>query len=101
MAAVFVVARVLTTRRLVGPLGLRGIGTIAMSILAVAVAMHLWFLIRTPGFTLFWGGVSVYMLAFGFVLPSATTVALQSAEGMAGFASSTSVAPKAFRINVR
>ncbi len=88
VAAVFVVAGVLTTRRLVGPLGLRGIGTIAMSILAVAVAMHLWFLIRTPGFTLFWGGVSVYMLAFGFVLPSATTVALQPAEGMAGFASS-------------
>ncbi len=88
IAAVFFIAAILLTRQFVERLGLRGIGSLAMAILSVAVAMHAVFLFWEPDFTIFWAAISVYLFAFGFVVPTATTYALQPALNMTGYASS-------------
>mgnify|MGYP000636851567 CR=1 FL=1 len=88
IAAVFFIAAILLTRQFVERLGLRGIGSLAMAILSVAVVMHAFFLFREPNFTIFWAAISVYLFAFGFVVPTATTYALQPALNMTGYASS-------------
>lgn len=86
IAAVFQVVGALFMRRYVVRLGLSGVGWVAIGFLALAVLMHGWFMIETPGFPAFWAGVAVYMLGFGIALPVAQTIALRPAEGMAGFA---------------
>ncbi|MEO4040187.1 Bcr/CflA family efflux MFS transporter [Hoeflea sp. CAU 1731] len=88
IAAAFFIAAILLTHQFVERLGLRGIGSLAMAILCVAVAMHTVFLFWEPEFTIFWAAIAVYLFAFGFVVPTATTYALQPAHNMTGFASS-------------
>ena len=86
LAAVTQVAGAIFVRNYVARMGIARVTWIAVSILLIAAMIHGWFLVETPDFPLFWFGVGVYMLGFGVALPVAQTIALQPAEGMAGFA---------------
>lgn len=88
IGALFILGGTITVRMLVGPWGLRRIGVLAISVLALASATQGVLFFLSPSLTLFWGTVCLYMLAFGLILPSAQAVAMEPAGEMPGFASS-------------
>ncbi len=88
IAAAFVIAGTFITRQWVRRIGLRGVGSIAMAVIAAAGVFHGVLYFAEPGFTLLWSAVALFMLGFGVVMPSATSFALEPAAGMTGFASS-------------
>ncbi|MEE9454783.1 MAG: multidrug effflux MFS transporter [Paracoccaceae bacterium] len=88
LGAMFIMAGTIAVRLLVTRLGMRKLGLLAITVLGVATLIHLGLLFTSPGLTVFWGGVCIYMLAFGLILPSAQAVAMEPAAEMPGFASS-------------
>ena len=88
IGAIFIFGGTVAVRLLVGRIGLRSIGTVAVSILGLATLIHAGLFFAEPTLAVFWGGACVYMLAFGLILPSAQAVAMEPAGEMPGFASS-------------
>ena len=88
IGAIFILGGTVTVRVLVGRIGLRNIGVLAVSILGVATAVHAVLFFMEPTLNVFWGAVCIYMLAFGLILPSAQAVGMEPAGDMPGFASS-------------
>lgn len=88
IAAVFVVTGVLLARALLKTRSLESVGMISIGVLALAVLLQLCLAVSTPGFPLFWGGIAVYMLAFGLVYPTFTSYALEAAQSASGFGAS-------------
>ncbi|MGE4611324.1 MAG: multidrug effflux MFS transporter [Paracoccaceae bacterium] len=88
IGAIFILGGTITVRVLVGRIGLRNIGVLAVSILGVATITHGVLFFMEPSLGVFWGAVCIYMLAFGLILPSAQAVAMEPAGDMPGFASS-------------
>ncbi len=88
IGALFILGGTVTVRMLVGPWGLRRIGVLAISVLALAATLQGVLFFLTPTLTIFWAAVCLYMLAFGLILPSAQAVAMEPAGEMPGFASS-------------
>lgn len=88
IGAIFILSGTLLVRFLVDRIGLRNIGVVAISILAVATLILGILSFINPSLNVFWGAVCLYMLAFGMILPSASAVAMEPAGDMPGFASS-------------
>lgn len=88
IGAIFILGGTLIVRVLVGRIGLRNIGLLAVSILGVTTLIHLVLSFINPSLNVFWAAVCLYMLAFGMILPSASAVAMEPAGDMPGFASS-------------
>ena len=88
IGAIFILGGTLVVRVLVGRIGLKNIGLLAVSILGVASIIHAGLSFINPSLNVFWGAVCLYMLAFGMILPSAQAVAMEPAGDMPGFASS-------------
>jgi len=88
IGAVFILAGTLAIRFLVGPLGMRKIESLSVLVLGIAALIHVVLFVTVPSLTVFWGGVCIYMLAFGLILPIGQTLAMEPAGEMPGFASS-------------
>ena len=88
IGAVFILAGTLAVRFLVGSLGMRRIEILAVLVLGIAALVHLVLFATSPTLPVFWGGVCIYMLAFGLILPIGQTLAMEPAAEMPGFASS-------------
>jgi MFS transporter, DHA1 family, multidrug resistance protein len=88
IAAVFVVTGVLLARALLKTRSLETVGAISMGVLGMAVVFQFGLALTTPSFPAFWGGVAVYMLAFGLVYPTFTSYALEAAHSSSGFGAS-------------
>ena len=67
---------------------LDGVMAVAVSVLALAVCVQGAFLAFTPPLALFWGGICLYLLCFGAIMPSGMAIAMRPAGGMPGFAAS-------------
>jgi len=88
IGAVFILVGTLAIRFLVGPLGMRKIESLSVLVLGFAALIHVVLFVTAPSLTVFWGGVCIYMLAFGLILPIGQTLAMEPAGEMPGFASS-------------
>ncbi len=88
IGAVFILGGTMAVRLLVARLGLRRIGTISVSVLALAALVHGALYFMEPSLTVFWIAVCLYMGAFGLILPSAQAWAMEPAGDFPGFASS-------------
>ena len=88
IGAVFILVGTLAIRFLVGPLGMRKIESLSVLVLGIAALIHVVLFVIVPSLTVFWGGVCIYMLAFGLILPIGQTLAMEPAGEMPGFASS-------------
>lgn len=88
IGAVFILVGTLAIRFLVGPLGMRKIESLSVLVLGIAALIHVVLFVTVPSLTVFWGGVCIYMLAFGLILPIGQTLAMEPAGEMPGFASS-------------
>ncbi len=88
LGAMFIMGGSMAVRLLVTRLGMRKLGLLAITVLGVATLIHLVLFFTDPSLTVFWGGVCIYMLAFGLILPSAQAVAMEPAAEMPGFAGS-------------
>ncbi|WP_372885379.1 MFS transporter [Shimia sp.] len=69
-------------------LSLRQVGTVAMVLLFFAALANLALAFTTPSLQMFWGGVCLYVLAFGIILPTSYASAMEPAGEMPGFAAS-------------
>ncbi|WP_111428619.1 MFS transporter [Rhodobacteraceae bacterium DSL-40] len=67
---------------------LDGVMAVAVSVLALAICVQGAFLAFTPPLALFWGGICLYLLCFGAIMPSGMAIAMRPAGGMPGFAAS-------------
>ena len=81
-------AGALLARQLLTRLSLRQVGTFAVSLLALAGLVNLALGFATPSLPAFWGGVCLYVLAFGIILPTSMAAAMEPAGDMPGFAAS-------------
>lgn len=67
---------------------LQQVGTIAMALLFCAALVNLALYFTTPSLQMFWGGVCLYVLGFGIILPTSYAAAMEPAGEMPGFAAS-------------
>lgn len=88
LAALTVTGGALLAGQLLKRISLRQIGTIALSILALAALVNLLTGLSDPGLKAFWGSVCLYVLAFGMIFPTAMAAAMEPAGDMPGFAAS-------------
>lgn len=88
VAAVMVIGGVLLARALLKTKPIQTVGGIAMIIAVVASVAHVGFLIYPPDFPYFWGGIGLFMLAFGMTNPVFISFALEAVTSTSGFAAS-------------
>lgn len=88
IAAAMVVSGVLTARAMLKSHSVRWVGGWSMVVAGLAVLTHVAFLFYPPSFPVFWGGVGLFMLAFGMTNPIFISFALEAAKSASGFAAS-------------
>lgn len=69
-------------------ISLQQVGSIAISLLAVAAVVNLTMVAVSPSLQLFWLVISLYVLCFGIILPTSYAAAMEPAGEMPGFAAS-------------
>lgn len=88
LAALTTTGGTLIAGQLLKRLSLRQIGSLAMSLLALAVVINISVGLSDPGLKLFWAAICAYVLAFGMIFPTAMSSAMEPAGDMPGFAAS-------------
>ncbi|WP_421703360.1 multidrug effflux MFS transporter [Aliiroseovarius sp.] len=78
----------LFARQLLNRMNLRQVGTVAVSLLGLGGLVNLGLSFTDPSLPLFWGGVCVYVAAFGIIFPTSMAAAMEPAGDMPGFAAS-------------
>ncbi|WP_300512745.1 multidrug effflux MFS transporter [Aliiroseovarius sp.] len=78
----------LFARQLLTRISLRQVGTLAVSLLGLAGLVNLGLAFADPSLPAFWGGVCLYVAAFGIILPTSMAAAMEPAGDMPGFAAS-------------
>ncbi len=78
----------LFARQLLGRISLRQVGTVAVTLLGLAGIVNLGLTFATPSLPAFWGGVCLYVAAFGIILPTSMAAAMEPAGDTPGFAAS-------------
>ncbi len=88
LAALCNTAGALLAGQLLKRLSLQQVGSVAMTILFCAALVNLTLYFGDPSLQLFWGGVCLYVLGFGIILPTSYAAAMEPAGEMPGFAAS-------------
>ena len=88
IAALVNVGSALFAGQLLKYLSLKQVGTIAMSLVALAAAVNVFTALSTPSLVGFWATICLYVLAFGVTFPTALTSAMEPAGDVPGFAAS-------------
>jgi DHA1 family bicyclomycin/chloramphenicol resistance-like MFS transporter len=87
-AALSNTAGALLTRRLLGQHTLKTVNHVAIAVTGVAALVSIAITLFTPDLTVFWAVICVYVFAFGMILPTSNTLAMEPAGDMPGFAAS-------------
>ncbi len=85
--AAFFVAGTTLARAITAWIGADGVMLAGAGVAGLSAAGLGWLTVTTPDLVPLWGGVSVYVLAFGMILPAATAKALEPVGDVAGTAS--------------
>lgn len=88
LAALVNTAGALLAGQMLKKITLRQVGTIAISLLAIAAIANLTAAALSPSLQMFWGVICLYVLAFGIIFPTTYASAMEPAGEMPGFAAS-------------
>ena len=87
-AALANTAGALLTRRMLGSYELVQVNRLAIAMTGIAALACFALIFVTPNLPVFWAAICLYVFAFGMILPTSNTVAMDPAGDMPGFAAS-------------